>query len=121
MEPVFSIDLCSRAADRHALARTGRVPSMARTVEGEVLYVVEPDELDEADLEPALAELADARYVLVCREGGRPSWFERVVSFLRRRPIRAVTLVSEERAEVGEEITREIRETDLAGVYETMK
>ncbi len=91
---------------------------MVETVEGEVLHVVEPAELDDADLEPALAELAESRYVLVCREGGHPSRLQRLWSFLRRDPIHAVTLVSEAGAEVGEEITREVEETSLAGVYE---
>jgi len=92
---------------------------MPETVEAEVVHVVEPDEHDEADLEPALAELADSRYVLVCREGGHPSRFERLLAFLRRRPIRAITVVSEERAEVGDEIRKAVVETAIAGVYET--
>jgi hypothetical protein len=91
---------------------------MTRTLDGEVLHVVPPEELDDHDIEEELRELADSRYVLVCRAGGEPSWFERLRSFLTRRPIEAATLVSETRAEEGDEVTATVRETDLPGVYE---
>ncbi|MFC7176677.1 DUF7526 family protein [Halosegnis marinus] len=40
----------------------------------EVVHVVAPDELDEYDLDPALRERADGRYLLVGRKGGRRRW-----------------------------------------------
>ncbi|MFC7235180.1 DUF7526 family protein [Halosegnis marinus] len=84
----------------------------------EVVHVVAPDELDEYDLDPALRERADGRYLLVGRKGGSPSLGERVWAFLRRSPIEAVTLVADEGAEEGEELTVEAAETDTPGVYE---
>jgi hypothetical protein len=91
---------------------------MARELEAEVLHAVPPDEQDEYDLDPELRALAESRYVLVCRVGGAPSWFERIRSFLLRRPIEAVTLVADTGAAEGEELTASVQETDLAGVYE---
>ena len=46
---------------------------MVQTMRAEVIHVVPPEELDSYDLESDLRERADGRYVLVCREGGRPS------------------------------------------------
>lgn len=91
---------------------------MAETLRGEVLHVIPPEEQDEYEFEEEVRTLADARYVLVCREGGEPSWLERIQSFLLRRPIQAATLVSEAGAEEGETVTATVRETDIAGVYE---
>lgn len=91
---------------------------MSETLDGEVLHVVGPEELDDYDVEEELRSLAESRYILVCRAGGKPSWFERVRSFFTRRPIEATTLVSETGAEEGDEVTATIRETDLPGVYE---
>lgn len=91
---------------------------MGERLRGEVLHVVDPDELDEYDLESDLRSLADSRYVLVCRDGGSPSWTERVRSFLTRRPIEAVTLVSDTAAAEGTEVTATVQETDIGGVYE---
>jgi hypothetical protein len=91
---------------------------MTRTLDGEVLHVVTPEELDDYDLEEELRTLAESRYVLVCRDGGKPSWFERVRSFLTRRPIEATTVVSETGAAEGDEVTATVHETDLPGVYE---
>ncbi|WP_276259202.1 DUF7526 family protein [Haloglomus litoreum] len=91
---------------------------MTRTLDGEVLHVVGPEELDDYDIEDELRALAESRYVLVCRAGGKPSWFERVRSFFTRRPIEATTLVSETGAAEGDEVTATVRETDLPGVYE---
>lgn len=93
-------------------------PGMTETLEGEVIHVVPPEELDEYDLEADLAELAESRYVLVCRAGGAPSWFERLWAFLRRRPIEAVTLVSDTAASEGQEVTATVEETAMAGVYD---
>jgi hypothetical protein len=91
---------------------------MTETVEGEVIHVVTPEEIDDYELEAELRDLAEARYVLVCREGGVPSWFERIRSFVTRSPITAVTIVSESEASEGDVITATVRETGLQGVYE---
>jgi hypothetical protein len=91
---------------------------MTETLDGEVLHVVGPDELDDHDLDEELRSLADSRYVLVCRAGGTPSWFERLRSFLTRKPIEAATLVSDTAAAEGEEVTATVRETPITGVYE---
>ncbi|MFC6757374.1 hypothetical protein ACFQER_12725 [Halomicroarcula sp. GCM10025894] len=72
---------------------------MPREITGEVIHVVEPDEHDDYELDGTVAELADSRYLLVCREGGVPSFFERLVAFFKRDPITPVTLVSDEGAE----------------------
>lgn len=91
---------------------------MVETLRGEVLHVVGPAELDEYNLDSELRTLAESRYVLVCREGGDPSWFERIRSFLARRPIEAVTLVSDRAASEGDEVDATVRETSIGGVYE---
>jgi chemotaxis signal transduction protein len=91
---------------------------MAETLRGEVIHVVDPAELDEYELDAELRSLADSRYVIVCREGGSPSWFERVRSFFTRKPIEAVTLVSDRAASEGSEVTATVRATDISGVYE---
>lgn len=94
---------------------------MTETVDAEVVYVVPPDELGDHDLTQAMRELADSRYVVVCRSGGVPSWFERVKSFLLRRPIEAITLVADRPLEAGEEVTATVEETEVAGVYEVRR
>ncbi|MFC7075747.1 DUF7526 family protein [Haloarcula halophila] len=94
---------------------------MTERITGEVIHVVEPSDLDDYDLQPELEELADSRYVLVCREGGVPSWFERVRAFLLRRPIEPITLVAERGADEGEEVTASVRETGMPGVYEATR
>ncbi len=91
---------------------------MGETMRATVLHVVPPDELPDHELEPELERLADSRYVLVCRAGGEPSVLDRIKSFLLRRPIEAVTLVTDHAASEGEEVTATVTETDLAGVYE---
>lgn len=91
---------------------------MAETLRAEVVHVVAPDELDEYELDDELRTLAESRYVLVCRKGGAPSWFERVRSFLLRDPIEPVTLVSETPASEGQEMTATVEETAVPGVYE---
>jgi len=93
---------------------------MTETITGEVLHVVGPEELDEAELVGELRSLAESRYVLVCREGGKPSWLERVWSFLTRDPIQPVTIVADEGPSEGTEITATVKETDLPGVYEAV-
>ncbi|MFB6117326.1 hypothetical protein [Halosegnis sp.] len=93
---------------------------MSRAIRAEVIHVVAPDELDEYDLERDLRERADGRYVLVCREGGVPSWLERLIAFLRRDPIEPVTIVTDTAAEEGSEIAVEVRETGTPGVYEAV-
>jgi hypothetical protein len=91
---------------------------MAETLEAEVVHVVSPEDQADVDLEPELADLAASRHVLVCRKGGKPSWFERVKSFFLRHPIEAVTLVADDAPEEGVEVTATVFETELAGVYE---
>lgn len=91
---------------------------MAETLEGEVIHVVPPSELDDYDLEPALQSLAESRYVLVCRKGGSPSWFERIVAFFRRQPIEPITVVTETAADEGQVVTATVVETQINGVYE---
>lgn len=91
---------------------------MADQLTGEVVHVVPPEELDDYDLQAEVRELAESRYLLVCRKGGVPSWPERIRAFLTRQPVEAVTLVSETAAEEGEEVTATVVETGVAGVYE---
>ncbi|MFW5918806.1 MAG: DUF7526 family protein [archaeon] len=92
---------------------------MPQTVTGDVLYAIPPDEVEAHDLQPAVAERAGSRYVLVCRQGGKPSLLEQIRRFLLRKPIEAVTIVSDEPAEEGEEIRVTVRETEIPRVYET--
>lgn len=91
---------------------------MSESLTVEVVHVVAPEELDDYDLDPDLRERAEGRYLLVCRKGGSPSLFARVWAFLRRRPIEAVTLVADEGAAEGEELTVPVVETGTQGVYE---
>ncbi|WP_255151230.1 DUF7526 family protein [Halorarius halobius] len=88
-----------------------------RTLTGEVLHVVEDGEQAEYDLTDELAEMAASKRILVVREGGRPSWLERIAAFVRRDPIEAVTVVTASAAGEGQEVTAEVRETELPGVY----
>ena len=94
---------------------------MPREITGEVIHVVEPDEQDDYELDGTVAELADSRYILVCRKGGVPSFFERVVAFFKRDPITPVTLVSDEGAEEGTEIEATVDFTTVDGVYEVIE
>jgi hypothetical protein len=91
---------------------------MAETIEGEVIHVVGPEELDDHDLTAELRSLAASRYVIVCRKGGAPNLFERVWAFLRRDPIQPVTIVAERAVNEGTELTATVRETEIPGVYE---
>lgn len=88
-----------------------------RTLRGEVVYAIDPDEQADHDLQPALESLADTRRILVLREDGAPSWWERAKSILRGEPVMAVTLVTDEPAAVGEVIEVNVRETELDDVY----
>lgn len=90
---------------------------MTETITGAVLHAIPPDELDDHDLEPALRELAESRHVLVLRRGGHPSILELIWAFVSRDPIEAVTVVTDRPAEVDDELTLTVEETDLAGVY----
>ncbi|MFB6270453.1 MAG: hypothetical protein ABEH83_10940 [Halobacterium sp.] len=94
---------------------------MAETLTTQVLAVVDPEDAEADELQPGLRELADARYVLVCRNGGAPSWPERIKAFLFRQPIEAVTLVADTAPEPGEEITVRAEETDMVGVYDVTR
>lgn len=91
---------------------------MAETLQGEVIHVVAPADQEECELDAELRTLAESRYILVCRKGGSPSWFERIWSFLRGKPIEAVTLVTETAATEGQTVTATVEETGMAGVYE---
>jgi hypothetical protein len=86
----------------------------------EVVHVVGPDELDEYDLEAALRERAEGRYVIVGRKGGSPSLVEKLLAFVRRDGIEAVTLVADAGATEGEELVVGVEETARAGVYEVL-
>jgi hypothetical protein len=92
---------------------------VTETIRGDVLHVVPPDELDDHELEPELRTLAESRYVLVLRRGGHPSILDLLWAFLRRDPIEAVTVVTDRRAEEGEEVTLSVEETAMTGVYVT--
>jgi hypothetical protein len=94
---------------------------MTETITGEVIHVVGPDEHDEAQMLDDLAALAESRYVIVCREGGKPGLFERVWAFLKRDPIRPVTIVADEDAAEGDELTATVHETELPGVYDAIE
>ena len=74
---------------------------MTDTFTVEVLHTVEPEALDEAELQPALRDLADSRYVVVGRKGGRQSWLDRLRAFVARDPVEAVTLVADEAVNGG--------------------
>ena len=91
---------------------------MTERITGEVIHVVGPDEQGDYDLEGAVAELAESRYILVCRKGGAPALFERVLAFLRRQAIEPVTLVADEGADEGAELTATVEPTAVAGVYD---
>jgi len=94
---------------------------MPREITGEVIHVVGPEEQDDYELDGTVAELADSRYLLVCREGGVPSVFERVIAFFRRDPITPVTLVADEGPEEGTEIEATVDFTTVDGVYEVIE
>ena len=108
------------AASGKTHPRRSRPPGVTETLRAEVVHVVPPDELDDVDLQPELRDLADDRYVVVCRKGGSPSWVERLVAFLRRRPIEAVTVVTDRDYAEGAEFTTTVEATDIAGVYEAV-
>lgn len=93
---------------------------MSETIETQVLAVVDPEEVEDAELLPELRELAEARYVLVCRKGGVPSWFQRVKAFVLRQSIEAVTLVADTAPEEGAAFTATVEETDMVGVYDVV-
>ncbi|MDS0259523.1 hypothetical protein NDI56_08970 [Haloarcula sp. S1CR25-12] len=94
---------------------------MPREITGEVIHVVPPEEQGDYELDGTVAELAESRYLLVCRKGGAPSFFERVVAFFKRDPIRPVTLVSDEGAEEGTEIEATVEFTTVDDVYEVIE
>lgn len=94
---------------------------MAETLTTQVLAVVDPAEAADDELQPELRELADARYVLVCRKGGAPSWFQRIKAFVLRQPIEAVTLVADAAPEEGAEVTVRAEETRMVGVYDVLR
>lgn len=87
----------------------------------EVVHVIGPDELDDYDLEATLRERAEGRYVIVGRKGGTPSFLEKLLAFVRRDAIEAVTIVADAAAAEGEELTVGVRETETMGVYEVVE
>ncbi|MFB6250694.1 MAG: hypothetical protein ABEI27_03235 [Halobellus sp.] len=93
---------------------------MSESVRGEVLHVVSPTEAGDHELEPALEELAASRSILVCRRGGAPSLLELLWALLRRDPIEPMTIVADlggETVAEGDEITAQVADTELTGVY----
>lgn len=91
---------------------------MPETIRGTVLHVVPPDRLDDHDLDPDLAALAEGHTVVVCRRGGDPSPLRRVWTFLTGGSITAVTVVLDETPAEGDEISVAARETAIDGVYD---
>jgi len=94
---------------------------MPREITGEIIHVVPPDDREDYDLDGTLESLAESRYILVCRKGGVPSFFERVVAFFKRDPIEPVTLVADEGFEEGMEITATVDFTTVDGVYDVIE
>lgn len=92
---------------------------MSETIEGDVLHAIPPGELDDHEVEPELRELAESHYVLVCRRGGHPSVFGLLWAYIRRDPIEAVTVVTDQPAEEGDTVSLVVEETRLVGVYAT--
>jgi len=106
--------------DRHRLDCVVVVASVSETFHGELIRVIPPSEVDDHELEPAMAELAASRSILVCRRGGAPSLLELLWAFIRRDPIEPVTIVADIDSEIAEgvEISVRVDGTELAGVYE---
>ncbi|MDS0295395.1 DUF7526 family protein [Halogeometricum luteum] len=90
---------------------------MTEAIHSEVLHVVPPSELDEHDLTSSLQQLAESRYVIVVRKGSHPSLLQLLWAFLRRQPLEAVTIVTADPYEEGDEVTLRVEETELTGVY----
>ncbi|GGM60376.1 hypothetical protein J2752_001780 [Halarchaeum rubridurum] len=88
------------------------------TVTGTVIHAVPPDDRDDHDLDPALAERADGRYIVVCRRGGSPSLLGRVWSLLRGGSIDAITVVTAEAYEEGDRLDVTAVPTGIEGVYD---
>lgn len=109
-----------KEVDRHHLVRSLPSSPVPETFHGEVIQIVAADEIDDDDLEPAMAELAASRSILVCRRGGAPSLLELLWALLKRDPIEPVTIVADLDGGVAEgvEISVRVDETELAGVYE---
>lgn len=93
---------------------------MSERIEGDVLHAIPPEELGEHELEPELRRLAESNYVVVCRRGGHPSIFGLLWAYIRRDPIEAVTIITDQPAEEGDSIAVTAEETAMAGVYTTV-
>ncbi|GAD52715.1 hypothetical protein MBEHAL_1475 [Halarchaeum acidiphilum MH1-52-1] len=91
---------------------------MAESIRGTVIHVIDPDDIDEHDLDPVLAERAAGNYVTVCRRGGSPSLIQRVWTVLRGGSIDAVTVVTDEAYADGDAIDVDAAPTELDGVYD---
>ncbi|CAM2888972.1 hypothetical protein [Halobacterium salinarum] len=90
---------------------------MPETLTASVIHALPPEEHADADLEPALESLAADRYILVCRKGGTPTRIQRLLAFLRRDPIEAITVVADDAVPEDDEFTTQVTATELAGVY----
>jgi len=88
------------------------------TFSAEVMHVVGPDERDDHDLTPYLERISEDRYVLVVRRGGTPSLLDRVLAFLRRDPIEAVTVITDDEYEEGDELQVTATATEMQGVFD---
>lgn len=86
--------------------------------DAEVLHVVPPDDHEDHDLTPYLARHATDRYLVVCRRGEKQSWLDRVLAFLRRDPIEAITLIADDSVEEGAQVRVTADETEMAGVFD---
>ncbi|MCF2166401.1 hypothetical protein [Halobacterium salinarum] len=93
---------------------------MPETLTASVIHALPPEEHADADLEPALESLAADRYILVCRKGGTPTRIQRLLAFLRRDPIEAITVVADDAVPAGDEFTTQVTATELAGVYDAV-
>lgn len=90
---------------------------MSERIAGDVLHAVPPDELGDHDLEPDLQRLAEGQHVLVLRRGGHPSLLALLWAFVRRNPIEAVTVITDQGAMEGDSVSVVAEETSMAGVY----
>jgi hypothetical protein len=93
---------------------------MPTTFRGEVIHVVAPEDFSDYELQADLRSLADSQYLLICREGGSPSLIDRLRSFLTRRPIEAVTLISDHSTDEGSKVAAAVIPTEIGGVYEAV-
>ena len=94
---------------------------MGERLQGEVLHVVGPADLDEYDLDDDVRDLAESRHLLICWRGGSPSIFQRLKLILARSTLEPVTLIADDAIAEGEIIDATVAETDTAGVYDVLE